>query len=113
MSRVRGRRLTDRVTVWRLQGYDPSSPYTQGYSVPVQHNANYIQGGAMARDADGVEFQPNFTIRLKNVDVRLGDYVFLGKSTATSPPENAERVRAIKGAGTPLIGTRDLTVYTG
>jgi hypothetical protein len=76
-------------------------------------SCNWIEGGSAQRDTEGVEFNPNKTIRLQNADVRLSDYVYIGSITDATPPSNAEIVRSRKGGGTMLAGGLDLTVYTG
>lgn len=113
MSYVRARRLTDKVTVWRKSGYNPDDPYSANISRVGVFACNWIEGGGAQRDAEGVEFNPNKTIRLQNADVKLTDYVAIGEHTGDTPPDNAEIVRGRKGAGTMLRGGLDLTVYTG
>ena len=115
MSRIRSRFLKDVVTVWRQNQTDDitSDPYATSWTLINTFPCNYIEGGKVQRNDQGSEFQPKQTIRLKDVDVKLGDKVIIGTSTAAEPPDEAEVIKAQKGVGTPLIGSRDLTVYTG
>jgi len=113
MSRVRARRLTDKVTVWRKGGYDPDAPYTQSYTRVGVYPVNWIEGGGMQRDSEGVEFAPNKTLRLWNVSLEFGDKIAIGDIASSTPPDDAEIIRGKKGGGTMLIGGVDLTAYTG
>ncbi len=113
MSRVRQRRLDDFVTVWSKTGYDPNDPYADRFVLVDTYPCNWIEGGRMQRDTEGVEFSPNKTIRLWNVTVEYGDYVAIGAYTDATPPSDAEIIRGKRGGGTMLVGGTDLTVYTG
>jgi hypothetical protein len=112
MSRVRARFLKDNVTRWREGAYDPENPYTSGWALPVTIKCNFRNGGAMQRDQEGSDFQPASTYRCKDGDIQLGDRVVLGTSTAVQPTASAETVRQIVRK-TTLIGSADMTFYTG
>ena len=112
MSRVRDRFLKDWVTRWRESGYDEADPYAAGWSTPVNIKCNYASGGQIQRDQEGAEFQPATTYRIKSTDVQNGDRVSLGKLTDATPPSGSETVRKV-ATKTTLIGTPDMTVYTG
>jgi hypothetical protein len=112
MSRVRARFLKDNVTRWRASTYDSSNPYASAYDSPITLKCNFMNGGSIQRDQDGADFQPATTYRCKLVDVINGDRVVLGISVAAEPPNNAETVRS-KNTGTTLVGSADMTFYTG
>ena len=113
MSRVRARRVTDKVTVWAKGGYDANNPYGQTFTRSGVYPCNWIEGGRMQRDSEGVEFNPSKTIRLWNVAVNFGDRIYIGEVVGDEPPDDSEIIRGKKGGGTMLIGGTDLTVYTG
>ena len=112
MSRVRARFLKDNVTRWRASAYDANNPYASAYSSPITIKCNFMNGGSIQRDQDGADFQPATTYRCKLGDVINGDRVVLGISVATEPPSTAETVRS-KNTGTTLVGSADMTFYTG
>ena len=112
MSRVRARFLKDNVTRWRASSYDANNPYASAYSSPITIKCNFMNGGSIQRDQNGADFQPATTYRCKLGDVINGDRVVLGISVATEPPSNAETVRS-KNTGTTLVGSADMTFYTG
>jgi hypothetical protein len=112
MSRVRARFLKDSVTRWRMPAYDPNDIYASKWGTPITLKCNFMNGGSIQRDQDGSDFQPSTTYRCKLGDVITGDRVVLGISVATEPPNNAETVRS-KNTGTTLVGSADMTFYTG
>jgi hypothetical protein len=112
MSRIRARFLKDNVTRWRVSAYDANNPYASTWDSPVTLKCNFMNGGSIQRDQDGADFQPATTYRCKLGDVVNGDRVVLGISVATEPPTNAETVRRVP-TGTTLVGTADMTFYTG
>lgn len=112
MSRIRGRFLKDSVTRWRTSAYDANNPYASTWGSPITLKCNFMSGGSIQRDPEGSDFQPATTYRCKSGDVIVGDRVVLGESVATEPPNDAETVRS-KNAGTTLIGSPDMTFYTG
>ena len=112
MSRVRDRFLKDKVTRWRMPAYDPNNIYASTWGLPITIKCNFMNGGSIQRDQNGSEFQPSTTYRCKLGDVIVGDRVALGESVAVEPPVNAETVRS-KNTGTTLVGSADMTFYTG
>ena len=112
MSAIRGRFLKDTVTRWREGAYDADNPYASGWASPVTIKCNFRNGGAIQRDQDGADFQPASTYRCKEGDIKLGDRVILGTSTAVQPTSSAETVRQIVRK-TTLRGSADMTFYTG
>ncbi len=111
MSTIRSRFLKDKVTIWKPNTYDASSPYSDGYASPITLSCNYIDGGRAVRTAEGDTFTPSKTIRIKSYPVELDDMIAIGTYTSTEPPADAERVGGLKG-GTTLVGTADFTFYT-
>lgn len=93
--------MIDKVTYWTQSGYDPDDVYASStWSSPATIACEYMTGGDMQRDAEGVQFQPSTTI-YSLVSLPYGARVVFGESTATEPPNNAEIVRKT-GFGTGL-----------
>lgn len=106
------RHMTDKVTYWTQSGYDPDNPYgAQSWSSPVTVSCEYMTGGNMQRDIEGVEFQPSTTIYSVE-QLPYSARVVFGTSTATEPPRNAEIVRKT-GFGTELRGEIEYEAFTG
>ena len=112
MSTIRGRFLKDTLTRWREGAYDADNPYDSGWATPVTIKCNYRNGGSIQRDQEGADFQPASTYRCKDADVKLGDRVIFGISTAATPTASAETVRQVVRK-TTLRGSADMTFYTG
>lgn len=107
------RHMTNKVTYWTKSGYTPANPYADGtWSSPTVIQCEYMTGGNMQRDAEGVEFQPSTSI-WSVVSIPFGAYVVFGESGATEPPGGAEIVRKT-GFGTSLRGqTTEYEAFTG
>ena len=112
MSTIRSRFLKDTVTRWREGAYNADSPYDSGWELPVTIKCNFRNGGAIQRDQEGADFQPASTYRCKDGDIKLGDRVILGTSTAVKPTSSAETVKRVV-RNTTLRGSADMTFYTG
>ena len=110
---ARQRRMTDTCTVWVESPPDPSDPYSDGgYSVNV-YPCNWMQGGKMRRDREGVEFVPRSSFRLVGeVAIPFGAYIIRGEFADLEPVSGAEIVRDVQ-TKTPLRGDTSLSVYTG
>ncbi|QDP61695.1 MAG: hypothetical protein Unbinned4466contig1000_7 [Prokaryotic dsDNA virus sp.] len=107
------RHMIDKVTFWTESGYDPNDPYAnQSYSAPQTISCEYMTGGSMQRDTEGVEFQPSTSI-YSVVQIPFNAYVVYGASTDAAPPSNAEKVRKT-GFGTGLRGQiTEYEAFTG
>lgn len=107
------RHMTDKVTYWTKSGYNVNDPYaTQTWSAPITVQCEYMTGGTMQRDLEGVEFQPSTTIYSVQ-SIPFDAYVVFGESSLSEPPESAEIVRRT-GFGTSLRGqATEYEVFTG
>lgn len=107
------RHMTDKVTYWTKSGYDPDDVYaSEAFAAPVTIQCEYMTGGRMQRDVEGVEFQPATSIWSVS-QIPFDAFVVFGESTALTPPGNAEKVRKT-GTGTALAGqTIEYEAFTG
>lgn len=105
--------MIDKVTFWTASGYDASNPYAaQTWSAPQTIQCEYMTGGRMQRDNEGVEFQPATSI-YSVVEIPFRAYLVFGESVALEPPSNAEIVRKT-GFGTGLAGqVTEYEAFTG
>lgn len=110
MSRIRGRFLKDKVTRWRQVA--SSDPYAITWGSPVTVSCAYINTGSVQKDDNGTDFMPASTYYCKAGDFVNGDRVALGEYSDAEPVEGSESVRKVK-TKTPLVGSRDMTIYTG
>lgn len=111
---ARQRRMTDVCTVWVQLPPDPSDPYSDGGYAVNTYPCNWMQGGKMRRDREGVEFVPRSSFRLVGEPtIPFGAYIIQGDySTVSEPTSDAEKVRDIM-TKTPLRGDASVSVYTG
>lgn len=111
---ARQRRMTDICTVWTQGQPDPNDPYSDGVTTVATYPCNWMQGGEMRRDSEGVEFIPRSTFRLVgDPDVPFSAYIVQGDySGESSPIASAEKIRDVK-TKTPLRGQAGVTVFTG
>tara|TARA_S200002703_G_scaffold90114_1_gene77741 strand:+ start:1674 stop:2012 length:339 start_codon:yes stop_codon:yes gene_type:complete len=107
------RHMIDKVTFWTKSGYDANDPYAEpAWSAPTVIQCEYLTGGNMQRDGQGVEFQPSTTV-YSVVSIPYDARLVFGESVATEPPSDAEIVRKT-GFGTTLRGmVTEYEAYTG
>jgi hypothetical protein len=105
--------MVDRVTCWTKSGYDANDPYAaEAWSTPQVIACEYMIGGRMQRDVEGVEFQPAASI-YSVIQIPFGARVLFGTSTDLTPPATAEIIRKT-GTGTKLAHqTTEYEAFTG
>src|SRR5690606_3554988 len=100
-------------TAWVIGAADPNDPYSDGVYVRSVYPCNWMQGGKMRRDQEGVEFVPRSSFRLVgSPDIPFGAYIVLGDVADLESTPNAEKVRDIQ-TKTPLRCGDSVSVYTG
>jgi hypothetical protein len=112
LSTIRARFLKNKVTRWRESTYNSGDVYSKSWAVPVSFRCAYKSGGDIQRDNEGGQFQPASTYYLKLCDIKVGDKVALGISSVANPTDSAETVKKIV-TKTTLVGSADMTIYTG
>lgn len=106
---------TGRCTVWEptFDAYGQPTSYTR-----TVFNCSYKAGGNLALDDRAERFIPKSTIWLEAEDAdvpKVGSYVVLADSVATSPPDGAEVIRVVQKHDPSLFdeGTPDRVLMTG
>lgn len=113
MSTIIGQFPQETVTIWRKSTVDTSSsPYGGGWDAPVTFDARFKNGGAIRRDDEQEEFQPNTTYVTKYASVQKGDMIAVGEHADLTPVSGAEKIVKVETA-TPLVGGKDYMLLTG
>lgn len=105
--------MIDKVTFWTDSGYDEDDIYApKEWTAPVTVMCEYLTGGSMQRDIEGVEFQPMSSIYSVE-PIPFSARIVLGESNSATPPDNAEVIRKT-GTGTSLrFQSKEYESFTG
>lgn len=97
MSAVASWSYTATATLWPRTGRDGWGGATS-FGPPVTFACDYASEARTERDAAGKEFTTRHTLWTERSDIKRGDFVLIGTSTATDPTvvQGAEEVRSVK-----------------
>jgi len=96
MSAVAAWSLTATATLWALSQRDAWSG-APVFDAPVQIACDYASDARLMRDSLGDEFTTREVIYTERADIKPGDRILIGASTAADPiAAGAREVRAVK-----------------
>lgn len=105
---------TATATLWSRQSRDGWSGEA-AFAAPVVFDCDYISKAESRRNAAGEEFTSRMRIYTERSDVKRGDFVLLGESTATDPTrvQGAREVKDIDRFSDTFDRTADdFVLYT-
>lgn len=96
MSAAASWSYTARATLWALQSRDGWTGAAQ-FASPVTFRCDYKSEAKRMTDPAGAEFVTRHMLYTERSDIRRGDFVLIGTSTAPDPTtvQGAEEVRSV------------------
>ena len=114
MSSLANWSYTSTLTIWKELPEDKYGD-ASGFDTPYTLSGSWEEGGELATDDEGEEFQPASTyyIELARGSVQMperGDYIAIGDQTATANPLtiDAERIKKVGGWDMSAFGDSEL-----
>lgn len=97
MSALANWSYTATATLWPRTARDGWGGRVQ-FAAPVSIACDYSSEARVERDVAGKEFTTRHTLWTERADIKRGDFVLIGASTAADPTvvEGAEEVRSVK-----------------